>query len=342
MEGNTHYEKVVGGGPEEKQAALQELQKLFAGYPEGFAPYELPKTPEDVEIITKTVEAVDEIVRNYGGTPKSFPLEKIHILKPDSVALITGGKFGRAIHKPIGEHIGVEKQDSRLGLAGSVAHELFHQKAYKVAYVDESGGLGMYRTGLTLVDYKDKTKSFGKEKEYFGKLEEAIVAECVREFLDKVKEEPIFKDEVTATLQFKNWLVAYFLREDASSGRKAVLGEMLSELYYITKIQERVEDVMSYSSDEKKRAAYAAGMFRRLAEAGDVEQHERLRERKNLSALTSTIIRSSKNLSRDEFFAEFARAHFSGSYLSIARIIESALGKGSFRKLANKFAVIPD
>jgi hypothetical protein len=41
---------------------------------------------------------------------------------------------------------------------------------------------------------------------------------------------------------------------------------------------------------------------------------------------------------KETIFKEFAKAHFTGNYLTIAHLIERILGEGSFRKIADKFA----
>ena len=39
---------------------------------------------------------------------------------------------------------------------------------------------------------------------------------------------------------------------------------------------------------------------------------------------------------QEELFDEFARAHFTGNYLPLARIIEDTFGKGAFREIATE------
>lgn len=84
-------------------------------------------------------------------------------------------------------------------------------------------------------------------------------------------------------------------------------------------------------------------MFKALYEQGEAETVERYQERKRLYELLDRIVANSSGRfeSRDEIFNEFARANFSGNYLTISRIVESILGKGSFRKLAEEFSEEP-
>lgn len=110
---------------------------------------------------------------------------------------------------------------------------------------------------------------------------------------------------------------------------------------YLPNVQEKVNEILSYSGDESVRAAYASGMLERLVKEKEYEELERYEERKKLYQLLDEILEKSKGVfkNRDELFQKFAEANFSGNYFKIARIIDNALGKGAFRKLADKFSV---
>lgn len=190
----THFEQVIGGTEEEKKVALDKLQKAFEERSEQLAEHELEKTPDDLEILNKTEATVDKIVAKYGGKPKNVPTDHIYILKPGSVFKMTEGQLAGGIHKPMGLKIGVEKGESNLLLASTIAHELFHAKSYKSARVGKSGeDVRAYRSGMAMFDRKDPNEESGDEKEYFGTLEEAIVAECTKKFLDEMAQESLFR-----------------------------------------------------------------------------------------------------------------------------------------------------
>ncbi len=335
----THYERIIGGSEEERQKALQSLQEMFESKPESFAPYELKKTPEDKEIIDRVTAIVDEMVKSHGGDPKPLPQEKIHILKPGSILIITEGKLAGGVHKPLSLNIGVEKGESRFMFASSVAHELFHLKSYKAARVSNSGeDVRLYRSGISMVDRKDADAEAGEEKEYFGILEEGIVAECTRKAMDRIGKETLFNEETKAIAKLRDWAISYFRSTGIPEEKLKLLRD---ELKYIPDPITHVEQILSSSDDEDKRSAYAAGIFHRLVEEKQVESLERYEERKKLYDLLDNLIKKSegKFKDREEVFEEFAQANFSGNYLKIARIIEDILGKGSFKKLANEFAI---
>lgn len=340
MEQPTPYERVIGGTEKEREAALGALQEMFENKSEELIKYELPKTPEDEKIIGNVVEVVDELVREYGGDPIILPLEKIHVLKPGSVFEMTDGKLGKGIHKPLSLNIGVEKEHSPLLFASHVAHELFHANSYKAARVDASGKrIRLYRSGIAMADRKDSSsKKAGEEKEYFGMMEEAIVAECTRKALEKLKEAPLFKEEAEAIQKIGGWAAGHF-RSAGVPEEKVNL--MLRELKYIPNALERVKSVFAFSYNERKREAYAAGMFSRLAQEKEAEPFERYEERKKLYNLLDEIVEKAggKFKNHEKIFREFASANFSGNYMKIARLVENILGEGSFRRLADEFSM---
>lgn len=342
MEGKTHYERIVGGTAEEKKAASKELQDVFEERSEELAGYELEKTPEDLEIINKTESLVDRIVAHYGGEPKPLPLDHIYVLKPGSVLAMTEGKLSGGIHMPLGVKIGVERGKSKSLFASTIAHELFHLKSYKSARVGKSGeDVRLYRSGLSLFDRKDPNEEEGEEKEYFAMLEEAIVAECTKKLLDEISKDSAFSEEAEAVKRFIGWVMAYAPRRGISEEKAK---EFEKELKYISNPQDKVDRVLAFSDNEEERQTYAAGMFSALYEKGEVETVERYKERRKLYELLDKLTANSggKFKNRDEVFNEFARANFSGNYLSLARTVESIMGKGSFRKIAEEFSMEPE
>lgn len=341
MEGKTHFERVVGGTEKEREDSAADLQRVFEKGNKRFSEYQLEKTPEDLEILNKTETIVDKIVAQYGGDPKPLPINHIYILKPDSVFAISEGKFRGGIHNPYGLNVGAEKGKSKLLFAGTVAHELFHLKSYKSARVGKPGeGAILYRSGLSMIDKKDTNKEVGDEKEYFAILEEAIVVECTRKFLDEIREDPDFKEETVAFEKFRDWVAEYHRREGVS---EEIINEEMEEIKYIEDVQDKVEQVLSFSDDEKKRQPFAAGMFASMYKKGQVEWVERRRERKKMYELLDKLVVNSggKFKNRDQIFDEFAKANFSGNYLALGRVVEDILGKGSFRKLAEEFSLEP-
>jgi hypothetical protein len=337
MEKETHYNRIVGGTEEEQTKVAERLRNVFDRKSESLAQYELEKSPEDIELIGITQRIVDTIVTQYGGDPKELPLDNMYILEPDSVLKITEGRFAGGIHQPIGLKIGVEKEESRILLASTIAHELFHLKSYKSARTQENSW-GLYRSGLQMTDIKNQTKVVGEEMVYFSHLEEAIVAECTKKFLDELGKESFFAEEYTPLSQLKDWLVQYYQRINVP---KHIIKEFEDGLKYIPNPQFYVDKVLSYSEDENEREDYAVGLFNSLTTQGLVIGLERNKERNKMYELLDKLVINSqgKFTDREEIFDIFARANFSGNYLPLARVVEDILGKGSFRQIAEEFGL---
>lgn len=338
MEGEHHFERIVGGTEEEKYAAWNELQRMFESKNEQLQKYELEKTEEDLEIIEEATATVDTMVKKWGGDPKPIPIEKIHMLKLGSIREMTNGSLANGIHKVLSGNIGVEKERSPLGIVSTIGHELFHAKSFKAARVGESPeDVRLYRSGISMIDRKSGVEA-GKEKEYFGILEEAIVAESTRQFFEKIKTNHLFKKEAEALNKIEDWVI-HSLRKEKRFDEE-FLGKLKGELKYVPEAQEIVKKVESYSEDEEKRAAYATGFFMRLAQEKKIGSWERYEERNKLYRLMDEIVAKSdgKFKDRDAVFDELATANYSGKYFKVARMFEEILGKGSFRRLAEEFS----
>jgi hypothetical protein len=343
MNERIHFERVIGGSEDEINEAKKVLQIYFERRPEDYKKYEIEKTSEDMKIINKTTSVVDDIVREYGGDPKPLPIDNIYVFKPGDVFKMTEGELATGMHTPLGQKIIVEREESDFMFASTIAHELFHLKSPKVARLDkntEDADVRLYRSGMVLIDRKDSNEKAGEEKEYFGAMEEAIVAECTKKFRVKIEKDESFRGELKAIETIKDWALDYYRRNNLLPDDKLKLIE--EELKYIPDSQKIVEHIVEKYEKEKDRSAFAAGIFDSFIDQKKIESVERFKERRKLFSLIDEIIEksSARFKNRDEVFDEFARANFSGKYFKIARIIESALGEGSFRKIAGDFAEI--
>ncbi|MDO8668735.1 MAG: hypothetical protein Q7K65_00390 [Candidatus Buchananbacteria bacterium] len=339
MKEKTHsFERIINGSEEDKQVASDTLQEIYDSKSGSFEGYELEKTPEDLETIRIVESLVDKKVSECGGKVKSVPIDHIFILKLGSIQKITNGRLVGGIHQPMGSKIGVERGESQLLFASSIAHELFHSKSYKAARIGKSADdIRLYRSGIQMYDMKNPDDKYGEEKSYFGEMEEAIVAECTRKLLNELSKEYILKEETEAVNILTGWMTGYY-RHMGIPEDQINMFEM--ELKYIPNAQSRVKQVIAFSDDEKKRQAYAAGMFEALYKQKRVEMVERYRERTKLYKILDKLLVDSGGMfkNREEIFNVFAKANFTGNYLPLARIIEKILGKGSFRKLAEEFS----
>lgn len=331
----TKFERVIGGESEQLRiVAKEKLQRWLEEHGnDDTKPYEISPTERDKQIIESVESAVDQLITSYGGTTKPFPPEKIYLLRPDTVNIVTEGKFSRGFHSPLGQRIIVEKGLSDIDFATTLAHELFHLKSYKAAQVVEEGRIKPYRSGISVFDRIEET-------EYFAELEEAIVAETTRQYYQsEVRNNPLFQSEVQATDKVKKWVKKSLqMRGIDETRQQFILGEIYSipEAEDIAKV---LEGEVDSENPEMYKLGYVDGALQRLIQKEQVVVSERYRERQKLDTLLEEITTKSGGKFRDksEVFNEFAKANFSGNLLPLARIIESTLGRGSFRRIAEEF-----
>lgn len=338
MIGKTNFERIVGGTKNDKEEAAKTLQEIFESKSARLGDRQIEKSAEDLEILRITESLVDEIITQYGGTPQHVLLDQIYFLKPGGVAEATSGDISGGVCTPLTIKIGIDRNESNLLFACSIAHELFHLKSYKSARIGEdTEDVRVYRSGITLTDIKDKSKKLGEEKIYFEHIEEAIVSECVKKFYEEVGKNSLFASDFEALKKIRDWIVASRRRAGAPEETNK---KIESELKYVSRPQELVAQVLAYSDNEELRQDYASGAVDSKLQNSEVEIFERYEERSALYKLLDKLVEGSKGKyeNRDQIFNEFARANFSGNYLPLARIVEDILGKGSFRKIAEEFS----
>lgn len=328
----TQFSKNVmgGGSQEEKDAIHGELQGMLEerSY-EDLKPYELEPTEKDRQIMGFAMESVDKAISAYGIASKPFPSEKIFIVKHGSVEELTNGKLKGGFHGMIKQRIVVERPESDISFAVMVAHELFHLKSPKMAQISNGKGVP-YRSGVTAFDRSGKT-------EYFAELEEAIVAEMTRRFYEsEVVGSQLFETEIKKTGEIKSWIGKVL---DARGVDESMKRKILDEIFFVPDADDMLEVINRHDKTEEYKIGYVNGAFERLLGNKEIALSERYRERKELYGLIDAIADGSEGEfeSREQIFGEFAKANFSGKLLPLARMIERSLGKGSFRKVGERF-----
>jgi hypothetical protein len=352
----TNFERVIGGNDEDKERIMGELEEaanyLGSHY---FSKYEVEKTPNEIEMIKQVDDAVSQMVREYDGSPLETPIAKVHIVS--SVSKASKKSFGGGWHSPIGQYIVVERQaDFGLQFLRSLVHEFFHKKSYKSAQVAPNRGflskvfnrrveLDLYRSGLSMVDRKRSSRSKNNAKEYFGDLEEAIVAEMTQKYFRKhIESDPRYAQQYSDTVRLK--LKLQSLLDKASPGdfpddAKETLKQRLEDLIFIKDASEIFAEIERTDIDDAYRLGFILGSLSRMSQENTLIQFERREERDKMYALFDRLVIASKQgefPSRAAAFDDFARANFSGNLLPLARKVEAVLGEGSFRGLAEEFS----
>jgi hypothetical protein len=174
---------------------------------------------------------------------------------------------------------------------------------------------------------------------YFAELEEAIVAELTdRLYHEKIATDPSFHSEMQALDHVKAWVRRVFQKAGRTSPEQQ--DEMLKYFRAITPgaAANLLPVLESGKLDENYKIRYLAGNLQALMEKGELGIVERYDERKKLHNLLDELVKRNPHdgpsSTKEELFAEFARANFTGNYLALARIVEDRMGKGAFRRLA--------
>ncbi len=153
---------------------------------------EIPKTPEQIEIVTAIDQQVGEVVLKYGGRNIAITPDHVRITNdPSQIVEEGGGQF-----QPERQLVIQRSPDNDLDFAYKTAHELLHFKSYGAMQVplDKTMSPDMYyRVGLRLNNRTDT-------QVFFNALEEGMTEELTKRLItDAKKELPQFKSIVEET-----------------------------------------------------------------------------------------------------------------------------------------------
>ena len=344
----SQFGKVIGGSEEEKEKGLKKYERLLNDPSEDiekkYKRYEIQKSGHDLALIAEAESGVDAMAKEWGGDPKPIPPEKIHIVKENSVPIISGKRFELAYHQSSGQSVVVEQGKSKIKFMQSLAHELFHQKSYKSAqaydrretikdYISRRRGTKLYRSGLQMVDRKNPKAQPGEEDIYFSQLEEAIVATSTHMFLARyISNDPRYKDAFIRGEKVKAWMQKIpemFPGIERGGGELkyiyALEGEDALELVNVLEGPEENDYKLGFL-DRKLQELYKDGLLIHADRIPEIEKMDELIER----LITAS---NGKIGTKKEAFNLFARANFSGNILTLGKTIERYLGRGMFRKI---------
>ncbi len=192
-----HADKLVGVPTEyahTQEIAEKNFTKWFELPGDREKPFELEKTPKDVEIINFCDESVQKYMETYGREKNiKLPMENIHVLKEGGVEAVTEGRLRVGSHSMMRGKIAVDRDPSDIQFSLVTFHELFHAKAYQAGQVQTKEGdfkMSQYRGGLVVISRDGK-------KSYFDDVEEAIVGHMTQRFFDEVlSKDPRFTPEI--------------------------------------------------------------------------------------------------------------------------------------------------
>jgi hypothetical protein len=278
--------------------------------------------------IDQAVAYAHEIAQSYGAT-RAVDDEKIFILHEGSVEKMTNGNLRNGFYHTRTQSAFVDRTRSFSIALTRVVHECLHLTSFQAAKIYKDGSDMPYRSGIELITLDD-----GVRKNFFAAAQEAIIAELTyRYFNEVIRHDPTFTKQVMKTDSVKKWLMEY----SSSEKNKEIIGNIL----IIPEIDDLYTKIENPDKDEDE--IFDEFMHLYNSKLKDLEfERERLEERKRFDSVLDNIVeRSNGKISdRSSLFDQFARAHFTGNYLPLARLVEETLGKGSFREIAEKLAKV--
>ncbi len=353
-EGNPmNFDRVIGGSDDDQRKAMEEYEhraNYFGSY--DFSKYEVEKTSRFNEMAQKTDIAVSRMASRYGGAREEVPGGKIRLIS--SAKLGSKGEFGGGFHNPLHGYIVVEKAAYDPVMQQTLAHEFFHQKAYRSAQiVSSSGFLGrlfgikpkhtLYRQGLSIVERSGSKEALlaGEGRTYFAYLEEAIVAEMNRRFFKMhVKTDPRYRQDVRDTELLKDELKRIISGLSPGDVDHVFFHRLFRDMLLVGNAGSILDGIKDNDNDEY-RLGFIIGSLDTAKEERRLVILEREEEREQMYALFADILKHSKHgefSSMEDVFDAFAQANFSGNLLPLARKVEAVLGRGSFRKIGEDFS----
>jgi hypothetical protein len=333
MKQQPSFERIIGGTESEQRRILDSAENEFhLTGEELYGELLVEPTTEERRVIKIAVDEANAVAHRY-GSERVVDESRVFLLRYDGVRTITEGEVSLGKFNPFEQSIAVDRFYSPAMVAHNVFHESLHQASYQSAQIYGDGRHGSYRNGIEMS---------GRQHEgmYFAHAQEAIIATLSRTFFDEViARDSVYKHEIELTNRIKDWMREYiqinaknqFVREHSLDDLDNTLILPNSEVTYTM-----LSDT-TMSSDTKFRRVLDT--YKRQWEENTIF-HERRMERKLFEEKLNKIVSASRgNLTKTKLFDEFARAHFSGNYLPLARTIESVLGRGSFRRIAMELGI---
>ncbi len=261
--------------------------------------FEKEKDETEKKIIDLVNEETNKTRREFSLPELNIPYENIYLVKHDApwpADSIEGFYSSMDQFLAIKEKKLSGKEYPKIVFAKNLIHEMIHFKTFNsVKGNNDFLDVKPYKEGL-------KTFPIREEQSFFEDLNEAVVEKLTIEILEKLKNNPLFQEEVEQTEMLKN-----FYQEHAPS---VVDG---SEYY------------LELFSDHGKNILWK-------------ESFTRKEEREILDTLLEKIWKKNKSAFPDKeiVFQYFKKAAFTGNLIPLFRLIDETFGPKTSRTLAQK------
>ena len=332
------FDKIVGGKKETREEFERDASMEAVRTGEDlFGEYLVEPNEDEAEIIKETVEYANNLAAKYGSARLVDP-SRVFLLKENGVELSTDGRLKEGVFNSLTNSIAVDRNtSSNVVFAMGINHEALHMSSYQAAQLWGEGRSGTYRSGIEMVERGGGIK-------YFKQAQEAIIAILNKKFFDEVlSKDPRYIKEIKYTKAVKERVISYLSKVVTDdSARLKILNyyENILGLPAAEKLYDRLYGSGEYSNQGD---AWKIGFFESFLKEELISGRvtlERQDEIQTFNVVLDDIIKKSEDkiIDKEKLFDEFARAHFTGNYLPLARIIEDACGKGYFREIATRLS----
>jgi len=290
-----------------RQFAEQDLEQLSS--------LEIEKNQEQIELIIRANNHVNELRSSLGLARFDIPPENIHIMPSEAIKQVAGDEGAEAVSMSFEQMILVPEIESPKSFFRAVTHEMIHfsgHQSYTLHQSQEGENFEVsdYRSGL-----KIKTKGSGVGARSFEPLNEAITEIMAIEITNKASENALFEDEdkelQEALEKYKYSDSDEALRvvgiEQSEKSKGGLLGHFFSEFFPRT-VETRITwERFRY---EKEREIMWQ-LIDKVAERTDNPEYQ----------------------SREKILNKFKEAYFGSSILPFGRLVDESFGKGTLRKI---------
>jgi hypothetical protein len=304
----TVVDRVLVNEPQKEEEIMQALIQAFDE--QKFYGAEREKTEHESQIIAYLSENIPTFIAQYGGTPVDFTPEHVHVFDPKKYSPDDWQNI-KKIQLNAYYAVGMQgvamlmwHQEDDVQFANICIHELMHLHSFQSLHAQEDDTANDQHH---VIERRSGMQIFGNgESEndmttYFHWLNEAITEELTRRFVQE------HHADIPGI-------------EEGMKKRRRHFPEMSeSELISSTHIYENV--------DPDDKGSY---------EWGDHHTYKEYREELNDVIDAIYDKNTDRFASREDVFAIFAQAYFTGRLLPLARLIDHSLGKGTFAQMAKE------
>ncbi len=334
------YEKIINGTEKQKQEVDAASQQAFeTGWSDNAAivSREVPLTPFHEFVKRDLQEYTQRFIADL-AIAKDANEPNLVVVKKGGTYEIEQGRLSGGYHSSRSGFIVADDSESRAVFASRVAHEYFHSLGYGSLQIigdEPDDETHPYRSGISMNDREDPLKR------YFGAAEEALAANFAQSYLEHVKQHD---QEIATEVQSRDVIVEWFKQNEAfKSGypedKYTKFIGYLSNLKTLPDAEDVVAVLQDATKDDDYKIGVALAYLKERFKDYDEYMFERQSERKKLEEYIEKIVTASDaSLTAHDVTKAFYRAHFIGNYLPLARMVESVLGPGSFRVMAEELS----